>query len=161
MRYNFYDTDYTGYEEYDIRDEDYRKLIDVCFKYSHSVAFRIWDDGITIPEKIKKYKLPVDENIVGGYPHYYKELNEISRAQIAHFKLSEDVRSYMLTSANSIWGWINSSEYANLEDPVFFRADGSVFFQSVIHDGVCSLYPDETEDVKSIIDSGLWFISED
>ncbi|MBE6039154.1 MAG: hypothetical protein E7218_08180 [Anaerofustis stercorihominis] len=161
MRYDFYDTDCTGYEEYDIRDEDYKKLIDICFKYCFSVAFRIWDDGITIPENLKKYNLPVDENVVSGYPHYYKELNEITREQLVHFKLSEDIRSYMCTTTNSIWGWINSSEYTNLEDPVFFRSDGSIFFHSVIHDGVCSLYPNVTEDVKSIVASGLWFLSED
>ena len=43
--------------------------------------------------------------------------------------------------------------HKNPEDPIFYRADGSKFFLSVIHEGELELYVNDSEDISAILDS--------
>ena len=41
------------------------------------------------------------------------------------------------------------------EDPLFLRKDGSIFFESTIHEGECFLYP-QGEDISKVLVFGNW-----
>ena len=62
--YKFYDTDITGWEEYDITGEDYKELMRTCCKYSHTMSFTILDsDVVSYIYELEKFAIEKEENI--------------------------------------------------------------------------------------------------
>ncbi|MBE6794693.1 MAG: hypothetical protein E7532_07100 [Ruminococcaceae bacterium] len=155
MKYIFYDTDESGWAEYDIVGEDYIELMKICIKYSKSVSFRRFRYSISIPKHLEKYRLPLTENIAKSY-RYYGELSDLAKAELYYLELSEDVCKWILSTTNSIWGWNHFSKDHLVEDPIFFREDGSVFADSIIHNGEFSIYPRDGEDVSSVVTKDHW-----
>lgn len=155
MKYTFFDTDGTGWAEYDITGEDYIELMKLCIKYSKTVCFRRFSYSISIPKHLEKYSLQLTENVVKPYP-YYRELSDLAKAELIYLELSEEVCKWILSATDNIWGWDHFSKDHLVEDPVFFREDGSVFSDSVIHNGEFSIYPRDEENVSSVISKGHW-----
>lgn len=158
--YNFYDTDPSGYEEYDIVGADYFDLLAVCFSYCDtlSLLFDLRDvNSALLFQDLENYRLPVTENIKHLYDHYGafdgdKRINY----EIRHYRLSNEVKEKIIGVTDGIFKWIYGWGYSNPMDPAFLRKDGSVFFQSLIHEGVCSLFPQDKEKVDHIICGKMW-----
>ncbi len=167
MRYTFFDTDDTGWAEYDIKGEDYIELMNLCIKHSKTVCFRKFiqfKHYSCIPEQVEKYRLPINENTMKPYydnygPYCFKDIDD-AKEQLYLLELSEEVIEWILSAADNIWDWDCGSKKTLIEDPVFFREDGSVFFDSIIHEGEISIYPREGEDVSSVISKGHWRLRE-
>ena len=43
-----------------------------------------------------------------------------------------------------------------MEDLTFYRADGSIFFESTTHEGYCDLFPRDDEDVSELVSKEGW-----
>lgn len=152
-RYVFFDTDITGRAEYDLTGEEHRKFLLTCFKYSATVSFWVSYD-VFLPERMREMRLPINDDMRSLYAYHSKDISETT--QIWHLPLNVDVCEYLLGASNSIWEWLSTDEYKAPEDIVFYRADSSVFFTSVIHDGECLLTVNDDEDVSEIIKNHLW-----
>lgn len=167
MRYTFFDTDDTGWAEYDIKGEDYVELMNLCIKYSKTVCFRKFIQfqyNSFIPEQLEKYRLPINENTMKPYygnygPCCFKDIDE-AKEELYLFELSEEVIEWILSATNDIWDWDCGADKPLPSDPVFFREDGSVFFDSVIHEGEIYLHPIDGEDVSSVVSKGHWRLQE-
>ena len=149
IKYVFYDTDATGIKEYDIDGEHYKELIDVCFKYCDYVSFKVLCNAPYI-DKLSKYKIEKPANIECE--------KNISNAynEIRFYRTCPELKETMLEISDSIFKWLHGWGYANPEDPVFYRKDGTVFFDSEIHEGACWLIPKDTEDIENVLAKGIW-----
>jgi len=153
--YKFFETDISGYEEYDIAGEAYQRLIQLCFKHSASVSFLLSPLFSGDLSDLEPYRLPLTENV--------KRINSFSDSasdrgfRLVHYRLAPEVRHFLLNKVDSVFKWKMGWGYENPDNPCFFRSDDSVFFSSVIHEGECTLHPDPGEDISQVFQSGLWF----
>ena len=169
MKYQFYDTDESGWAEYDIKGEDYIELMKLCIKYSKTVCFRKFihlEYNSRIPERLEKYRLPINENTIkpyyGNYRHScFKKLTDEAKEQLYLLELSEEVIEWLLSATDDIWDWDRGADKLLPEDPVFFREDGSVFADSIIHEGEFNIFPIDGEDVSSVVSKEHWFCLKD
>ncbi len=168
MEYRFYDFDSVTEEEFDITGEDYIELMKLCIKYSKTVCFRKFihfQHYSSIPEQLEKYRLPINEKTMKPYydnygPFCFEGVDEAKKS-LYLFELSNEVCEWILSAADNIWDWYRGSKRTLIEDPVFFREDGSVFFDSIIHEGVIYIHPIDGEDVSTVVSKGHWHCIED
>ncbi|MBE6949668.1 MAG: hypothetical protein E7456_07490 [Ruminococcaceae bacterium] len=149
-KYVFYDTDLTGQAQYDISGNEYLELIKTCCKYSTTFSLKITNTSHSIFKELARYKIPVTQSVLNAYQHYS------DKSDIHHYRLYNEIQETLLNTCGSIFQWINGWGYTNPDDPAFYRDDGSVFFESTIHEGICILYPLENEDISTIIENKLW-----
>ena len=140
--YRFYDTDIYGKNSYDIKGDEYKNLLEKCFKYSTALILKFKGKNISLYEELDKHKI--------------KSLNLGDTEEIAHYRTCPELLDLMLKSSDSIFEWINGWDNKNPEDPLFLRADGTIFFYSSIHNGELTLLPRQNEDVGSITKNPLW-----
>lgn len=161
--YRFYDSDPTGVAEYDIKGDEYFKLLEACFEFCTSVSFVFcrksgfplkWD------ERMEIYRIPVTNENRIAYGHYGFGGECESAAniwyEIRHYRLCTESQELIRGMTDSLFSWVSSSEHCMPDDPVFYRRDGTVFFFSLIHEGECSLFPRPDEDVSRIVAKNLW-----
>ena len=151
VKYKFLDTDDTGEEDYDIEGEDYRELIDACRQYCSVVSFDIYpkyEDAeylMQIQQHLIKrdniYRV-LDGCVTGSNKRYYTVCAEMCE---------------LLKKGNNIFSWFWEKEPPfHFENLTFYRNDGTVFFESITHEGECYLYAKETEDVIRIVSNEHW-----
>lgn len=159
--YVFYD-EYDN-EEFDIAGEDYVNLLKTCFKYCSSFSFVIRGHNREVikenlSHEFENFRIPVDENVIKAYLHYYS-LSRPSRVddEVFCYKTCPETFKHIMDVTDSIFKWIDAWGYINPEDLAFFREDGSIFFNSTVHEGECYLYPRPEEDVRDILSIEKWF----
>ena len=155
-KYIFFDRDVSEEEDRDITDDHYEKLITICCKYSAYLSLRITGDNINGADELEKYRVQVDRDFVYMYGHFYREYSLQFYSEVRYYRVCPELRDLLLKISDSVFKWINGWGYTNPDDPVFYRADGSVFFSSVIHDGECLLHPNDDEDVSEIVLNDDW-----
>lgn len=161
MIFKFYDTDVLCEADYDIDGGDYRTLLEVCFRYCTTVSMRVTDESVVVPAKLEQFRISAMQSAIKVYHHYYPEKgNKQAFDEIHQYHLTPEVKDYILKVTDSIFKWICNWEYKNPEDIAFFRKDGSPFFVSIVHDGVCTLEPRENEDVSNIVSKNWMLIDE-
>ncbi|MBQ6825743.1 MAG: hypothetical protein IJP34_03675 [Clostridia bacterium] len=152
--YNFYDTDSSGMAEYNICNEDYKVLLEICFKYCKTMSLIITNNNSKLLKKIEKFQIEKSENIIYKFNHYDNNV------LIKYYQTCSELLEVLLNTTDNIFSWINGWGYDNPEDITFYRDDGSVFFTSIIHNGKCSLFVRKNEDVSLIIKNKLWIQSQ-
>ena len=156
IKYRFYDTDITGRENYDITGEHYKEVIQTCCKYCTELSLRIIDPQTCFMIELEQYRISIDKNIVMAYTHYYREFSIEYQKEVRFYKVTPALCELLLHISDSVFQWIFAYGYHNPEDPVFYRADGSIFFDCVIHEGYCTFMPRENEDISQILSRGNW-----
>ncbi len=148
----FSDTDETGSAEYDIEGEDYAALIRSCLSYCKYMCFRMHEDlAEPIPRRMLEHRIPTSHEITDFYTRNVGNAVDLYTVVI-YPELFEDI----CTVSRSVFAWIYGWNFRNPEDPAFFRHDGSAFFYSVIHEGLCFLNVRNDEDVDAIIANKAW-----
>lgn len=159
-QYNFYDTDSSGKEEYDITGTDYFALLEVCFRYCSTVSLLLdlrCTNCDALVADLEEDRLPVTENVRRIYDHYGVFTGDTLRNyEIRHYNLSDAVKNRISTITDSVFKWLYGWGHNNPADPAFFRDDGSVFFRSLVHEGVCSLHLRHGEDVHNLLHGKRW-----
>lgn len=158
MYYKFFDTDLSGISEYDIANLEYQSFLSACFQYSTFVTF-IARNHKCFPVHLEKFRVSVPESASKIYSHYAmgETLGDIDIAyEVRCYRITPTVERYLRENVSSIFEWIDGWGFSNPEDPAFFRADGSPFFTSIIHEGECLLLPNGDEDISSIISVSGW-----
>lgn len=162
MSWVFYDTNIYGDcdDEYDISGEEYEKLLEVCFKCCDTLMLKIESNNAKNVERFEKYRTSQPKGfdkrraqLFTLFPGYEKP-----EEQFRFYKLCPELLELMKQTSNSIFGWAYCW-YSTPDDPVFIRSDGSVFFDSIIHEGEIRLLPRDGEDVSEIISNKLWLPS--
>lgn len=174
--YYFYDSDWNyggkGDVEYHIQGEEFRKLLEVCFRYSAYVAFSFSPSS---EAKYLQLLAPFEESVPDvissqAYPpkrmwptETFRCFNgrtvttTIQKSSTNRFyRTCPELIDVLCSVSDSIFTYLDGWGYCNPEDPTFYRADGSVFFSSVIHEGECKLTPRDDEDISEIIRNPLW-----
>lgn len=149
MIYYFLDYDPKTCTEFDISGPEYKKLIDVCFEYCDH--FTLLFKNKNAPCTIKPYKTEVrkPDDICGFYTSEYFERR--------FFKCTDEAKLFMLNLTKSLFDLVNDgTEKCIPEDPIFYRNNGTAFFWSMTHEGICVLSATGAEDVSSIISVKGW-----
>lgn len=133
--------------EPDIRGKDYEVLINLCFRYCRYFSLSKNRPGAHID---------FSEEPLKEVPIHPGEENK------QYFFCSDDARSFLLQKESSVFSWMTWGEILPgtevlPEDLCFYREDGSVFFWSATHKGVCALCPKPGEDVSGLLSLGGWF----
>lgn len=159
-RFTFYDTDSAGDVDYDISGKEYEQLLELCFRYGHtcSVLLDLNEPKTAYPFScIDQYRIPVTDCVRNVYRHYgYFEKDTHNGYEIRHYLLCADVQKVIRNVTDSINKWLCGWGYSNPADPAFYREDGSVFFYSLVHEGVCMIEANSEENIDSILTGGLW-----
>lgn len=154
-QYIFRDTDITGTMDLDILGDDYTILMEACFRYCASVSFRV-HPYIGFPARLLSHRLPISDNVDALYCKIGKMGIHngfgILPYLVGHFRLTDEVKDYILHESNTLFGWIDD----NPEDIAFYRSDGSVFLHSCTHNGMCTLTPRDDEAISEIVSNQLW-----
>ena len=150
IEYRFCDTDSSGMAEFDIAGIEYTALMDKCFEYCSAITLFIRDTDITLPPELEADRIPVTAEM----SNYYKRYGDAG--QVRAYRLTPQSKYILLSIASSIFSWIDGWGQHNPEDPVFFRADGSVFLSAVVHEGHVSLFPRDDEDVNILLKNPNW-----
>ena len=120
--YKFYDTDILGLEEHDIVGIEYKNLIEVCCKYCTTFSVIATNKNSVLLKKLQKYETKKNPKISFEFEHYTKECLEIK-----YYNVTSELYKTLIENTNNIFCWINGWNFANPEDPTFYREDGSVF----------------------------------
>lgn len=174
QKFYFYDSDWlyggSGNIKYHIQSVEFRKLLEVCFQYCSYVAFSF---SAQAEEKYQKLLSPFEvaapEEIAKDTYPQATELCRLERTKdgkfsprvvyvynIRFYRACHDLFNVLCSISDSLFTWLDGWGYCNPENPTFYRADGSVFFSSTIHEGECFLAPLDNEDVSSVISNPLW-----
>jgi|GEM_PF-434905 len=145
--------------------EDHRILIETCCRYSAYLALSFWIDKeplralevlapfeISIPKTIPKDFLP-------GLS--YEGITEKPLTYYKFYRVCPELPEVLTSITDSLFSWISAWGYNNPEDLYFYRADGSLFLQAIVHEGECMLSPEEGEDVALLLKKGNWFSWDD
>ena len=155
VKYKFRDTDDIGEDDYDIEGESYRELIDICCQYCSVVSFDLypqWADA--------EYLMQIQQHLIKRDNTYRRVVKEFGS-----YVTGSDKRYYtvcaemceLLKKGNNIFSWFWEKEPPfHFENLTFYRNDGTVFFESITHEGECYLYAKETEDVIRIVSNEHW-----
>lgn len=150
IKYLFFDTDISGKEERDISGKDYENLIQTCCQYCSFFSLIVTNKDCSLLKELATHEIPKSEKISFQFNHYGDDL------EIKYYRVSQQLCETILANTNTLFSWINGWNFANPEDPTFYRKDGSVFFTSTIHEGECSLMVKEDEDVSKITNDFRW-----
>lgn len=157
-RYQFYKANIADTGLLDIRGTHYRRLLQACFRYSASVAVCMPVDANIDTQRIATFRRKVTPQIRMQYAHIgnftEEDTDQTNTYQLVRYLLVPAVKSFIMNRTESIFAW--SKEKGNPEDLTFFRPDGTVFFSVRTHDGVCTLNPEEDEDVSRILSDTRW-----
>ena len=147
--YLFKDT-ITGHEAYDISNEDYATLLNICGKFS-AVLSLVMVEKIEFLSLLEPFRIPKDANI--KFTHDYYGTN---RSEIRYYRVCDEVIKIFLNNCKSLFEYIDNKGYTNANDLTFYRNDGSVLFTCVVHEGIAFLLPKNNEDLSQIYNTGNW-----
>jgi len=151
-KYVFRDTDISGHEEYDIRGAEYAQLIQVCCRYSSTLSLIITKPDTEIVQKLGAFEISKPEQVSFVYSHYGRDFPVGER----FYRVCSELCELLIQLVGGIFEWIDGWGFQNPSDPVFYRENGSAFFTSTIHDGICELMPQTGENIASVIENPLW-----
>lgn len=159
IKYKFFDTDVTGKAEYDICGEEYRNLIRVCCQYSSVFSFLVNSTKCSWVRDLDKFRISADDRLPFAYGHYFQNLQE-GLSSIRFYHVCMELEQVLIERCHSIFSWTSAWGNANPDDPTFYRADGSIFFSAIVHEGECTLTPKEDERIDEIIKNQHWILTE-
>ena len=168
-KYIFRDTDYEGlgFDEFDISGDDYIDLIKTCAKYSASFAFMSSNGKPSfIPESLNNYKTPLTDEQAQSFSYcltpYIQLCKETGEGEyVFAYRTNDESIEQLLKMSSDLYRWYWQSEQTCPENITFYRSDGSVFFTSITHEGICELTPREDEDVSNIVSKEHWILCEE
>lgn len=131
-------------------DEDYRKLLDICQRYSAYFSY-IYHDGV--------------QNIIELQPFVYKEFYTYHWPGTGKTNYGGIYRiHYCNIESIEILKRKTRDLLQFIEVPVdltFYRKDKSVFMETIAHEGECYLYPRPNENIAGIIQKNGWIETND
>lgn len=72
------------------------------------------------------------------------------------YSCNEKTVSLLHSIEDDLFEWVRFDEPVKPENLTFYRQDGTVFFWSETHEGVCAMFPRGREDVSVLLAQGGW-----
>lgn len=147
-QYTFFDRDYfNNCGEFSITGEHYRILLQKCFEFGTYLSVVVYNQTSPLILELEKWR--VDDILFSNMPLTQSHYRRLYYA---------NMYVYGLLSQNMISMFEERClpGQCDFEDLVFLRKDGSVFFESIFHEGECSIYPKDDEDVSEILSFKHW-----
>ena len=146
--------DYADEEVEDISGSNYQKLLFTCGQYS--VYFSL------IYKKLSKDIPALEKNLIrSSYEDTWPGTFGTSEGGIMKvYSLNDESFQVLAQHVNSLFSWNAYFGDNNPEDLAFYRADKTVFMESIIHEGECYIFDRDNEDVKNIVTQKGWELSE-
>lgn len=158
MKFTYYDSDiFTGEGDFDISGSNYEELLNLCFKYSDVMSFLIYDFNTSYLQDLEKFKIKRPQSITNSFEKQ-RTIEDSMPPYYQYYKVCDGLKMLMRIISDSIFQFVHTWGYTNPEDPTFYRADGSVFFYSIVHEGECSFLPRDNEDISKILSMGHWVV---
>ncbi len=152
-KYVFYDTDITGHEEYDIKNEDYRNLIRFCS--DRCLYFSLLKTVPEDPVSLALAKYAISRPYVCPEPQKrYTYLQSEFQPYDIFNPVCDDSISIVM-QLNSVFSYFWDGKCACAQDLTFYRSDGSILFSSITHEGNCTLYLTKQEEKEWVLRE-LW-----
>lgn len=147
--YEFFDHDDFG-ERIPCCGADFRLLLQTCAKYSKYMSFILENDELERFPVLKEHLVTRNEHHwLSGV--YNKQLRYSQDSEVCFFNVTEQLLEGLLEIADDLWAFTHYYEFDNPEDPTFYRADGSVFFTSVTHEGEAEFSLRENETIEAFV----------
>ena len=144
MKYTFFSRDYFANSgDYDFSKLHYLAIIDFCFTHSWCFSLVFWDDHYGTDRTLNSWNIP--------NPGFLFQ-NETNPSRRLFFSCCKESRDFILRETSSIFDFV----WPKPEDITFYRRDGSVLFDSIAHEGECSIFPRLHEDISEILAHGHW-----
>ena len=146
-QYTFFSRDYfSNSGNFSIAGDHFVVLMNYCFQYSSYLSFRTSQPDNRIIHELKKCQIESSE--IGC------EL-ENKHDRIFCNTSKEVYNTLMLCSSILLEdGYFRPAGYP--EDIIFYRQDGSIFFEAINHEGEYSLFVSSEENVDAILKFGHW-----
>ena len=130
-------------EDISIEAEHYKQLISLCFRYCTHFSLLFRDKS-------------VEDNLMLPTPLYRQNAGKYSNVEyLCFYACSIESQNFLLTKAN-LFDWLDTTTIRSPEDLIFYREDGSVFFWSETHEGICALFERNQEDVAMLVSQRGW-----
>lgn len=152
--YAFYDTDIYGNEEYDIRGDSYEKLLRICCSNSSVLCLKFLFPDLIAADQLKAFEISKPKNIT-------MISNSSCYCCVKFYRVCPELCDAMIGIAGGIFEWLCGWGFRNPDDPTFYRSDGTVFFVSEIHSGVCAIIPRKDECLEDILQVAPWLSGDD
>ena len=142
------------YPDADVCDEDYRTLIDYCFAHCAVLSFCYPSQEFAEIE-MGRFQPFISRSIL---PEGYDgSRGVISLQHQCFFRCTEDLRTYLLQKAESLFDWFCCGDAEPVpEDLCFYRKDGTCMFWSCTHEGECAFILRENEPVPEFVSHYGW-----
>ena len=135
----------------DICEKEYHRLIEFCFSHCEKFALyfpvSILKDVSLVP--IAPIERRVNPLIDPSYARF------VEKSYLYFFPCTPESKRYLLDTVDSLFQWCTWTDH-NPEDLEFYRADGSLFFWSIGHEGACGFELQEGEDASAITSNSGW-----
>lgn len=157
MSYHFYGYDFfTGRGIYDLEQEHYWALLQLCLKYCSYFSILVAEKSVEKMQIFESYSIEKPD-----FPYQNESLGDIIwggilRSRRQYYRVCDESIRLLYQLSTNIFELYDTGEHNFPEDPVFYRADGSVFFNSVIHEWECHLFPHKDENIDSVLQFGHW-----
>lgn len=148
--YVFRDT-VTGFDEYDISGTEYKKLLELCCRYSATMSLIMVDRNLPFLRELEPFRVSKKNNINFMHDDYGAQRNEVR-----YYRVCNEVIDILFNNGNGLFAYTDKKGYSNPNDTTFYRNDGSVFFTCIVHEGIGILLPREDEDISNVVEVGNW-----
>lgn len=138
--------------EFDISAEHYAVLLRHCFRYGKYLSLVVYDQRSPMLSRLEPWR-------VLDLPFQTDNLYNIRmrRFYSACSEVHEIISSCnLLDYCGKLHYDCADSQVCMPEDPMFLREDGSIFFDSIVHEGEYSFYPRPDEDIGEVLQFGHW-----
>ena len=150
--YKFYDWDSMTDEDVEQSYEEYCDMIQTCCACCETVSFLINNSYSTLVRRLEKYRIAPPENI-----DLFPAKRYGTECDIRYYRICDEIKEILLQSATSMYQWLVGWGFCNPEDPAFYRKDGSVFLETIIHEGeITILHKEEDGDISHIVSCPHW-----
>ena len=150
--YKFYDWDFRNNKDIEQSYAEYCDLIQVCCETCETVSFLIQKPNLVLTEKLEAYRVSPPPNI-----DVFPKTRYPDTSDIRYYRICDEIKEILLHSVSNMYEWMVGHGFENPEDPVFYRKDGSVFLETIIHEGeITLLHQKEDGDISRIISNAHW-----
>lgn len=141
MTYTFFCRDYYLNDgDYNISGDHYVQLLEICFRYS--VFFTVKGGSAQLINDLKNWEYPERKCVpIIGCAYYYSNKN---------------TRAILLAHSTSLFAEEDCTMGAHIRDLTFYREDGSIFMETISHEGECSIFSGDEEDISDILAYDHW-----
>lgn len=149
-QYTYYTRDYySNSGTYLMSKDHFYTLMQHSFHYGCYLSLVIHDPDHPVVQELQKWNIQC-------VPFSLKDLTYPDRRRV--YTACDDVFKILQPEFEN---WRNPSctvRIPHQEDVAFLRKDGSIFFDSIFHEGEYSIYPQENEPVGEILQYGHWLL---